>query len=98
MRHWKLRNAVVPMALTVNPAGAGIGQLKCSAPVDVRSLIRDLNNARPDVDRSRPSRTGRAHGARHRCLSGSTGRLKNVLLTWNAVHCCGPAMKAKVDD
>lgn len=27
-----------------------------------------------------------------------TGHLKNVLLTWNAVHCCGPAMKTKVDD
>ena len=27
-----------------------------------------------------------------------TGRMKNTLLTWNAVHCCGPAMKTNVDD
>jgi polyhydroxybutyrate depolymerase len=27
-----------------------------------------------------------------------TGRMKNMLLTWNAVHCCGSAMKNKVDD
>ncbi|MDP1890524.1 MAG: PHB depolymerase family esterase [Gemmatimonadaceae bacterium] len=27
-----------------------------------------------------------------------TGRLKNRLLTWNAVHCCGSAMESRVDD
>jgi polyhydroxybutyrate depolymerase len=27
-----------------------------------------------------------------------TGRMKTTLLTWNAVHCCGYAMKTKVDD
>lgn len=27
-----------------------------------------------------------------------TGRLRDKLLTWNAVHCCGPAMEGKVDD
>ncbi len=27
-----------------------------------------------------------------------TGQLKDILLTWNAGHCCGSAMKNKVDD
>jgi polyhydroxybutyrate depolymerase len=27
-----------------------------------------------------------------------TGRFGNVLLTWNAGHCCGPAMRSEVDD
>lgn len=27
-----------------------------------------------------------------------TGRRKDRLLTWNAVHCCGPAMAERVDD
>jgi len=27
-----------------------------------------------------------------------TGRLRNRLLTWNAQHCCGPAMTERVDD
>lgn len=27
-----------------------------------------------------------------------TGRRRSKLLTWNAVHCCGPAMEGKVDD
>lgn len=27
-----------------------------------------------------------------------TGRFEGVLLTWNATHCCGSAMKGKVDD
>jgi len=27
-----------------------------------------------------------------------SGRMKNFLLTWNAIHCCGSAMRNKVDD
>ena len=27
-----------------------------------------------------------------------TGRFKHALLTWNAGHCCGPAMQQRVDD
>ena len=27
-----------------------------------------------------------------------TGRLKHALLTWNAGHCCGPAMERRADD